>query len=559
MKIAAPPGLQNYFSVSRWQREELALLLVLVLAVALRLPWMAQSLWYDEISVTRNYLQNVFHLLDAWAFESNMPVHYTIMFFWDKLFPDTEFSLRFPPLLFGLVAIVISYQIANTIFDRGIALLTCLLLSISPVHIWYSAEARPYAGMMCFLLLAVLAFLKLQEPEALSARARLGWWSLYFLSLLLGTLSQFYMAVPVVVLSGFAILQRKRALTFLAMNSVILLFLACFLWFKYRVAGDIPTGAFYLRPFSLWEAWLLFSNWYPTGNTLARIGRRDTTGWRDLPLVSLCCQLFVSALFVKGLAAALRERDRKRRRWGAMTVSLLFGIPLFLLAINAAGLRASYVERSCYVALPFFLMILAKGVLPAKHTSVSLLLLSGLLLLAGLSTVWFFRYPDSCAVAPCKADWRSAASYLRSDIRNAGPKVAIVGLLTERSLPYYDDRFADRVRLQRLRERLPRLEQMASDIFGEDTAIVDAFKKEMRGIDRELERDNKEKIAVLSLVDVSRARPDSYDALYATETPSSRRGGQRLLQWLRQHNYRLTEEQAFPALHIYKFERHRSG
>jgi hypothetical protein len=243
----------------------------------------------------------------------------------------------------------------------------------------------------------------------------------------------------------------------------------------------------------------------------------------------------------------------------AITVSLLFCIPLFLLAINAAGLRASYVERTCYVALPFFLMILAKGVLPAKQTSVSLLLLSGLLLLAGLSTVWFFRYPDSCAVAPCKADWRSAASYLRSDLRNSGPKVAIVGLLAERSLPYYDDRFADHVRLQRLRERLPRMKQMASNIFGEDTAIVGAFQKEMREIDRQLERDNKEKIAVLSLVDVSRARPDSYDALYATETPPSRRGGQRLLQWLRQHNYRLTEEQAFSALHIYKFERHRSG
>ena len=111
MKTAARLELQNYSFGSHWHREESALLVILVLAAALRLPWMGQSLWYDEISVTRHYLKNVFHLLDAWAFETNMPVHYTIMFFWDKIFPDTEFSLRFPPLLFGLAAIFLSYQV----------------------------------------------------------------------------------------------------------------------------------------------------------------------------------------------------------------------------------------------------------------------------------------------------------------------------------------------------------------------------------------------------------------------------------------------------------------
>ena len=91
----------------------------------------------------------------------------------------------------------------------------------------------------------------------------------YFFSLILGTLSHLYMAVLVVLLSGIAVLHRKRALTLLALNAIVFLFLACVLWFKQRVAGSIPTGAGYLRPFSPWEAWLLFFNWYSTGNTLS--------------------------------------------------------------------------------------------------------------------------------------------------------------------------------------------------------------------------------------------------------------------------------------------------
>ena len=118
--------------------------------------------------------------------------------------------------------------------------------------------------MMCFLLLAFLALLKLQEPAALSARARAGWFCIYFLSLLLGTLSHLYMAVPVVFLSGISVLHRKRALTFLALNAAILLLLAGFLW--YNIASSAHSNRRnYLRPFSLWEAWLLFFNWYSTG------------------------------------------------------------------------------------------------------------------------------------------------------------------------------------------------------------------------------------------------------------------------------------------------------
>ncbi len=558
MTTAALPELEDYSSGSRWLREEYALLLIAALALALRLPWMAKSLWYDEISVTQRYLTDVFHLLDAWAWDSNMPVHYTMMFFWDKVFPDTEFSLRLPPLVFGLASILLTYQVARALFNRGVALLTCLLLSVSPVHIWYSAEARPYAGMMCFFLLAFLALVKLQGPSASSAKAPVAWLVVYFFSVLLGTLSHLYVSVLVVLLSGICVLHRKRALTVLGLNAIVFLLLACVLWFKQYVAGSIPTGAGYLRPFSAWEAWLLFFNWYSTGNTLSPLAR-DAAGWRDVPLVNLACQLFFSALFLKGSAAALHADSGSGRRWGAAALGVVFCIPLFLLAINAAGFRASYIERSCYVALPFYLMILARAATPARHNAWTVLLLSGLIGVSGLGTVWLFRNPDTCAIGSCKPDWRAAASYLKRDIASSGNRAATVGLLADRSLPYYDDGFADHVRLQRLRDRLPRMGQLASRIFGADSALPGAVRKEMAEVDSQLESDGRQKIAVLSLPEVSRAAPDSYDALYATETPRTRRSGQQLLQWLRQHDYRLTAEQSFPALHIYKFERRRSG
>jgi hypothetical protein len=240
-------------------------------------------------------------------------------------------------------------------------------------------------------------------------------------------------------------------------------------------------------------------------------------------------------------------------------LSFLFCIPLFLLAVNAIGRRSIYIERSCYVSLPFFFMILANAVVPVKKNGLSILLFSGLLLMSGISTLWFFRYPYICAVSSCKPDWRSAANYLIRDIGNSRLKAATVGLLADRSLPYYDDGFADHVRLERMREHLPPMLKMAKNIFGPENLIVDSFKEEIQEINRELEKDNTEKIAVLSLAEVSQEDSKSYDTLYATENSRASRKSKRLLNWLKKHDYQLTEEQSFPDLHIYKFERKRKN
>jgi hypothetical protein len=93
------------------------------------------------------------------------------------------------------------------------------LLSISPVHIWYSAEARPYAGMMCFLLLALLAVFEAAGAGSVECKSARRLVCLYFFSLLLGTLSHLYMAVPARVPVWYQRLHRKRALTFLALNA----------------------------------------------------------------------------------------------------------------------------------------------------------------------------------------------------------------------------------------------------------------------------------------------------------------------------------------------------
>jgi uncharacterized membrane protein len=554
-----PPQQDSESSNKKLDWMDLAALLLLVLALILRLPWMSQSLWYDEISVTHAYLKNIFHLLDAWAYDTNMPFHYTLMFFWNKFFRDTEFSLRFPPLLFGLGTLLLSYVVAKRIFDRKIALLTCFLLTISPVHIWYSTEARPYAGMMFFLLFALLAFKRLQDQPPLSKKKRFVWLSIYFGSLLLGTFSHFYMAIPVLVLSGISLVQRDRSqFVFLILNGITLLILVCFFWFKYKVAGRIPTSAMYLREFTAWEAWLLFFNWFPTGNTISPVipGRFS---WHEIwghPGM-LFYQFFIFALFLKGMIVIFREPDHNKKLWGFTVAGILISIPVFLFIVNAAGLRNTYIERSVCVALPFFFIVLALGVMPEIKNLLSMSLLSGLVLISVLGTFGLFQHRNACTVGPCKADWRSAAKSLSAEIGSSGEKAAVVGMLGYRSFPYYDSAFADHVRPARLNVHLPRMLRLVKKTFGDNNCIVQAFRREIAEVKNELETvtsGKSGKIAVLSFSEIIKKGELPYEKLYAIENPYNLRRSKSLLNWLNRKKFPLLGKESFYALNIYKFE-----
>ena len=70
----------------------------------------------------------------------------------------SELTLRLPSILAGMMAlIVVPLLLARAIGARA-ALVTCCLLSVSPLHVFYSRLARPYAISMLLSFIAVMAF-----------------------------------------------------------------------------------------------------------------------------------------------------------------------------------------------------------------------------------------------------------------------------------------------------------------------------------------------------------------------------------------------------------------
>ncbi|MBI1968624.1 glycosyltransferase family 39 protein [Candidatus Woesearchaeota archaeon] len=163
------------------------LLFVILLAFALRLYQLdKESLWMDEaFSVHHAQEKDLFSLLTfVSTTEAAPPGHYLLLHYWIVLFGSSEFSLRFPSVLFGVFSLVFLFKIVKTFFSTKIALLSIFFMSISMIEILYSQEARLY-GLFTFLsLLSAFFFMKIFFAERQKEKTARHYLS-YFLSMAL--------------------------------------------------------------------------------------------------------------------------------------------------------------------------------------------------------------------------------------------------------------------------------------------------------------------------------------------------------------------------------------
>jgi len=122
-----------------------------------------ESLWYDEIygisiADSEGIVTVVKEVIE------HVPMHtylyYVTMHFWIDLFGNSEFSVRFPSLIFGVLGIFMIYKVGKLLFDKETGILASLILAVSQYNIYYSQEARMYSLLAFLTLVSFYFFIK---------------------------------------------------------------------------------------------------------------------------------------------------------------------------------------------------------------------------------------------------------------------------------------------------------------------------------------------------------------------------------------------------------------
>lgn len=152
------------------------------------------SLWNDELETYR--INNFSSFSEAYSKEISQDVHppafQALVYYTEYYCGKSEFWLRFPALLFGLLNIVLAFRLGKKIYGDREGLLAAIMMSFLWIPVYYSREARMYTMLICFSILSVINLLSI--IKSINSRERIKVYSsiFYFISAGLLTQTHFY-------------------------------------------------------------------------------------------------------------------------------------------------------------------------------------------------------------------------------------------------------------------------------------------------------------------------------------------------------------------------------
>ena len=375
--------------MTRRHRRQWLLVAIVGMAFGLRILNLdGQSLWRDEVDAIR-FAAAPLRDLAQMMFQpgQNGPWYYWMLRPWLAWAGDSEFSLRFFSLFFGVLAVPLAWVLARRLF-RGrpnLALIAALLVATAPYLVWYGQEGKMYSLVVCLVLLSMERFL------AALRRGGAGRWAVYVVvtSILFYTHLIAVLIVPVQVLAFFLLARPTRAARWKP-------------WLASTVLLTVP----YL-PLLLWQLPLLV--------------QPGETGFSFVPLHEMVFAVFQSysrgvvyqpawwalvpfAGLLAGAALLWRERRTDRFALGLLLAWLVLPVVgLFLITLS----RPLFTARYLIFVVPAYCLLLAAGLAAVGRQSrlVAMVLLFAVL---GLNA-WSLRQQ---AVTPLKADFRAATAYV---------------------------------------------------------------------------------------------------------------------------------------------------
>jgi len=144
---------------------------IVILGLGLRLFDLGtHALWLDE-ALSLHYARLPFRELITRLSEGdvNPPFYYLLLKAWTVL-GDSEFILRLPSALAGVLVIPLTFVIGSHLSGRRAGLLAAALVATSDLQLRYSQEARPYSLMTLAAAVSIWGLLKLLEIPSASKR-----------------------------------------------------------------------------------------------------------------------------------------------------------------------------------------------------------------------------------------------------------------------------------------------------------------------------------------------------------------------------------------------------
>lgn len=342
--------------IKKHPRLDLAAL-ALALAVFLTITFInapRASIWFDEAFSV--YLTNFsfFDIAKFTATDVHPPMYYWALKAWSALFGTTELAYRSLSILFGAGALTSVFFLTRKMFGRKVAWTSLLFLSVSPMLIRYSDEARMNTMAALISVVATHFLIRATETKKRSdwityaVLVSVGMWTHYFTALV--WLAHWAWRLFTVRKKGdsFKVAWKK----FFTKEWVITYAVAVgvFLpWLPFMVyqLGVVQGGGFWIGPVTVNTFGDYISSYF------YYLWANQAQGWLGLAV------MFTIALTIFAVPRAYRALRAKEQSSYVLVASLAWVPPVLLFLASMPPLQSSFVERYLVPSIVFLSVFLA--------------------------------------------------------------------------------------------------------------------------------------------------------------------------------------------------------
>ena len=410
---------------------------VTLFGLALRLA-VPRGIWLDEaISVHQAHLS--FHdLFENLQYgDRHPPLHHIVLWLDVKAFGDSEMAVRIPSIVAGTLAIPALYLLGRELYDRRTGLVAATFGAASPLLIWYSQEARMYAFVELFGLLALWTQLRaIRNPS-------MGNWALYILATAALLWSHYFglllIAVQQLIWVGVLIHRRNQgepmrahllgfgySLIVLVMQLIPLIVFAHKQFDSTSAAFGSPSGTYDSLSFYAVVSNMAWALWGYHPDSITEL---LAAGWPLLLLLSLL-------LLGRGGS----------RQTNILAVAAI--TPIVLLVFVALYDRELFEVRYFLVAIPLLFLLIARLVTGWIQNPSAQLAVIGIVLFTLLLGLADQQTNDD---NPRLYDFRGALDKIKDD---AGPKSLV--LYEPPDMRYVMEYYAPELKSRPLRQGVPK-------------------------------------------------------------------------------------------------------
>jgi len=380
---------------------------ILLLAFALRIACLdAQSLWWDEaFSVTVSSMDLRTLMTTVLDDRVHPPLYYLVLHVWLPL-ARGEFVVRAPSAFLGVLAVASMFPMAALVGGKRLGLISAFALAISPLHIWYSQEARMYSLIVFLTLLANYFFGRLLRKD------RPINWLGYSIFILLAMYTHYLTLFVILAQGAYLILLRPRNRVLLTKWLLSMLIAGTLVapW----LAAIFLTGGFYQANIS----WIrpavpqdLFWTLYDFG---LGFSSNPANLFNVLAALSIAAILVYVAVRLFRGKIPVRQRNVLRFVWYWLSLPLIL---VFLISLDwpLPQRRSIYMDRFLIPLLPAFLILVGYGITQVfdRKKTLGALVAVVLLALTGASTCSLFLDQTYR-----RDDWRQAITEIRENAQS---------------------------------------------------------------------------------------------------------------------------------------------